>query len=94
VVKLLVDGNRMHMGGSFTTAGGQTANRIVSRTSCLVVCGCAADFNDDGGVDGGDISAFFEAWEAATGCSDVNDDGGVDGGDVSVFFSLWESGGC
>ena len=94
VVKLLVDGNRMHMGGSFTTAGGQTANRIVSRTSCLVVCGCAADFNDDGGVDGGDVSAFFEAWEAATGCSDVNDDGGVDGGDVSAFFSLWESGGC
>lgn len=94
VVKLLVDGNRMHMGGSFVSAGGQPANRIVSRTSCLVVCGCAADFNDDGGVDGGDVSAFFEAWEAASGCSDVNEDGGVDGGDVSAFFSRWEAGGC
>ncbi len=94
VVKLLVEGNRMHMGGSFTTAGGQTANRIAARTSCIVVCGCAADFNDDGGVDGADVSAFFEAWESSTGCSDVNDDGGIDGSDVSEFFSLWESGGC
>jgi hypothetical protein len=27
-------------------------------------CQCPADFNQDGGVDGGDVEAFFLAWEA------------------------------
>jgi hypothetical protein len=55
---------------------------------------CAADFNNDGGVDGGDIEAFFAAWEGGDSCGDVNQDGGVDGGDIEAFFSVWENGGC
>ena len=55
---------------------------------------CAADFNDDGGVDGSDVEAFFTAWENAGGCADVNEDGGIDGSDVETFFMLWEAGGC
>lgn len=55
---------------------------------------CAADFNDDGGVDGGDTVAFYDSWEAGEGCADVNEDGGVDGEDVVWFFRLWEAGGC
>jgi len=55
---------------------------------------CAADFNQDGGVDGSDVEAFFDVWEAGTGCGDVNLDGGVDGADVGSFFDLWEEGGC
>ena len=57
-------------------------------------CGCAADYNQDGGVDGGDIESFFSDWEASGGCSDVNQDGGVDGGDIEAFFQVWEAGGC
>ncbi len=57
-------------------------------------CGCAADYNADGGVDGGDIESFFIDWEASGGCSDVNQDGGIDGGDIEAFFLLWEAGGC
>lgn len=57
-------------------------------------CGCAADYNADGGVDGGDIEGFFTDWEAGIGCSDVNQDGGIDGGDIEAFFLLWEAGGC
>ncbi|MCX5690744.1 MAG: hypothetical protein NTV94_13345 [Planctomycetota bacterium] len=57
-------------------------------------CGCAADYNADGGVDGGDIEGFFTDWEAGVGCSDVNQDGGIDGGDIEAFFLLWEAGGC
>jgi hypothetical protein len=57
-------------------------------------CGCAADYNQDGGVDGGDIETFFSEWEASAGCSDVNQDGGVDGGDIEAFFQVWEAGGC
>lgn len=58
------------------------------------VCQCPADFNQDGGVDGGDVEAFFVAWSAAEIRSDVNFDGGVDGADVEFFFSAWSAGGC
>jgi hypothetical protein len=53
---------------------------------------CIADFNQDGGVDGGDIDAFFAAWEAAEPNTDLNQDGGIDGGDIVVFFDRWEAG--
>ncbi|MBS0196291.1 MAG: hypothetical protein JSR77_05990 [Planctomycetes bacterium] len=55
---------------------------------------CFADFNQDGGIDGTDVQAFFVAWEAGDFAADVNLDGGVDGGDVQTFFIAWEAGGC
>jgi hypothetical protein len=53
---------------------------------------CIADFNQDGGVDGGDVEAFFTAWQVAEPSADVNEDGGVDGGDIESFFALWSQG--
>jgi len=66
------------------------------RTSnCAPACPpCAADFNQDGGVDGGDIEGFFTSWESGDSCGDTNLDGGVDGGDIEAFFLVWEAGGC
>jgi hypothetical protein len=64
------------------------------RGTVTIGCTCPADFNQDGGVDGADVSAFFAAWEYGAGEADVNYDGGVDGEDVSVFFAAWENGGC
>ena len=55
---------------------------------------CAADFNQDGGVDGSDVEAFFIPWHAGSPSADVNGDGGVDGADVQHFFRVWEAGGC
>lgn len=55
---------------------------------------CAADFNQDGGVDGSDVEAFFNEWENGLGCADVNLDGGIDGADVEFFFAVWQEGGC
>lgn len=55
---------------------------------------CPADYNQDGGVDGGDIEAFFIDWEAGSGAADVNFDGGIDGADIEAFFIAWEAGGC
>ena len=55
---------------------------------------CYADFNQDGGIDGDDIVAFYMAWESGDSSADVNQDGGIDGGDSDVFFATWESGGC
>jgi hypothetical protein len=71
---------------------------VVSSGAALTVetCAppCAADFNQDGGVDGVDVAAFFGAWESAALAADVNQDGGVDGADIESFFTLWEAGGC
>jgi hypothetical protein len=62
--------------------------------SNLLSPACIADFNSDGGVDGGDVEAFFVRWESGESDADVNLDGGVDGGDVEFFFTVWERGGC
>jgi cytochrome c peroxidase len=81
-------------------AAGGTALSTVARIP--VFCGSygcpgpcnSADFNHDGGVDGADIDAFFEAWEAGEISGDVNVDGGIDGADVETFFAVWTLGGC
>ena len=55
---------------------------------------CVADFDGNGGVDGGDLGSFFAEFEAGTPCADVDRNGGVDGGDLAFFFSVFEAGGC
>ncbi len=55
---------------------------------------CFADYNQDGGIDGADVEAFFRDWEAGESGADVNQDGGVDGGDVGRFFEAWEAQHC
>jgi enterochelin esterase-like enzyme len=64
---------------------------VTSNTALLTIC--IADYNCDGGVDGGDVEAFFVDWSDADVTADVNYDGGIDGGDVEVFFERWV-GGC
>jgi hypothetical protein len=63
-----------------------------STTSDATFIPCPADFNLDGGIDGGDVEAFFGDWSAGLGTADLNQDGGVDGGDMFTFFTRWESG--
>jgi uncharacterized membrane protein len=53
---------------------------------------CTADFNDDGGVDGADVEAFFIMFADGEPRADVNVDGGVDGSDVEAFFIPWLAG--
>jgi len=55
---------------------------------------CISDVNADGGIDGGDIEAFFVAWSAGLELGDVDCNGGCDGADVDAFFRVWEAGGC
>jgi hypothetical protein len=54
---------------------------------------CFADYNNDGGIDGDDVIAFFGDWDASNACADVDGSGGVDGDDVIAFFSSWDAGG-
>jgi hypothetical protein len=63
-----------------------------SSAAAVLELRCASDFNIDGGVDGSDINAFFEAWEAGEPDADLTNDGGVDGLDVSAFFDRWVDG--
>ncbi len=57
-------------------------------------CQCVGDFNHDGGVDGSDVGAFFDAWQASAPDADVNRDGGIDGADIERFFAKWQAGLC
>jgi hypothetical protein len=52
--------------------------------------GCFADFNNDDGVDGDDVIAFFADWDNSNDCADVDDSDGVDGDDVILFFASWD----
>ena len=74
----------------FTNACGDAT----TSEATVTIITCAADFNQDGGVDALDIQAFFAAWEGADPSADVNRDGGVDGPDVESFILVWEAGGC
>lgn len=69
-----------------TDASGATGTDTV----VITVRTCAADWNQDGGVDDLDIAAFFASFEA--GEADVNEDGGVDDLDILAFFSVFETG--
>lgn len=55
---------------------------------------CPADFDQDGGVTGADIAAFFAEYEQGAPCADADQDGGVTGGDIAAFFVAYEAGGC
>jgi hypothetical protein len=77
--------------GEFT--GHQNHAVLWSVPYCQVEACCLGDYNQDGGIDGADVEAFFADWEAGAAGGDVNADGGIDGGDVEFFFGRWE-GGC
>lgn len=61
---------------------------------CMGCPPCPADYDNNGGVDGGDLAAFFLDFENGEACADVDLNGGVDGGDLAFFFMVFEEGGC
>ena len=67
---------------------------VATRVACPDPFCAAADFNQDGSVDGQDVEPFYASWEVADPAADVNQDGGVDGSDIETFFKAWEAGGC
>lgn len=58
----------------------------------ILLYSCIADYDHNGGVDGGDLSAFFADYEIGSDNADVDNNGGVDGGDLSAFFQAYEDG--
>jgi hypothetical protein len=57
------------------------------------VDGCFADYNNDEGIDGDDVIAFFADWDTNRSCADVDNSDGVDGDDVIAFFGAWDANG-
>jgi hypothetical protein len=82
-------------GGAFTVVGGFWAGAGGQQPGCLwQVAGCAADYDNSGGVDSDDVIAFFAEWDSGVACSDVDVSGGTDSDDVIFFFTRWDAGGC
>ena len=49
-----------------------------------------ADINQDGAVDGDDLTIVLGAWGSCTGCpGDINDDGLVNGDDLAIVLGGW-----
>jgi uncharacterized membrane protein len=67
---------------------------VIPRTDVEPCPACPADFDQDGGVTGSDVEAFFAAFENGESCADTDADGGVTGSDVEAFFFAFENGGC
>lgn len=53
---------------------------------------CLADIDQNGGIDGGDLGAFFELFETGDAAADLDANGGIDGGDLATFFEHFEAG--
>lgn len=70
---------------------GESALVMTRSPACAA---CPADYDQDGGVTGGDIGAFFADFETGAACADVDQDGGITGSDLGAFFALYEAGGC
>jgi serralysin len=84
----------VRLAGFSATASSSRGGGTLS-IDCASTCSpCAADYNQDGGVDGADVDVFFADWVGSAPCADVNLDGGIDGSDVDVFFFFWSAGGC
>ncbi len=94
---LTIDAAGMEHAGRYACVVTTACGTVTSEAAELTVVPpppCFADFNQDGGVDGDDVSVFFAAWETGDASADTNLDGGIDGSDVDVFFHMWEAGGC
>lgn len=78
----------------FTNSCGSVAT-AEARVNVLFECPpCVPDYDQDGGMTGADLGAFFADFEAGGPCADIDRDGGITGNDVAEFFYVWEHGSC
>jgi hypothetical protein len=68
---------------------------VIAAIPVITQCpNCPADYDQDGGVTGADIAAFFTDFEGGLTCADTDEDGGITGADIAAFFVTFEAGGC
>lgn len=78
----------------FRPAAGSAVNSIAISAMPVPSSACPADYDRNGGVDGGDLGAYVADYEAGTPCADIDGNGGIDAGDLAAFFEFYEAGGC
>ncbi|MBL9000715.1 MAG: S8 family serine peptidase [Phycisphaerae bacterium] len=81
---------RIEVSGRAVNIGTQGFALVI--TGAVSEVPCIGDFNRDGGADGADVEAFFNAWETGDPAADIDENGGIDGADVEAFFAAWQSG--
>ncbi len=92
-------GSRFHVRSNSGSSLDLTADYYTfSDGLCTIGCqwladGCYADYNNDGGIDGDDVIAFFADWDNSLICADADASEGVDGDDVILFFASWDASG-
>lgn len=73
--------------GSFTAPG-----NFCVRVDFASIPGCAADFNENGGLDIQDIFDYLNAWFAGNPATDFNASGGIEVQDIFDFLNAWFAG--
>ena len=68
--------------GGLTGGGAGTMNVV-----CAPVVPCPADLNEDGTVDGADLSTVLNFWN--TNQADIDGDGTTDGADLAALLNAW-----
>lgn len=85
-------GNTVHLSGGIgtTTDGYQIVSRRIIE-GAIALSDCPADVNQDGSVDGIDLSTLLGGWGHSSwqAGADLNGDGEVDGRDLGEIFGTW-----
>jgi hypothetical protein len=50
---------------------------------------CPQDFNDNGAVEGADLSSLLNAWGTSEASHDLNHDGTINGADLGELLNAW-----
>ncbi|MBX3354897.1 MAG: VCBS repeat-containing protein [Phycisphaeraceae bacterium] len=66
-------------------------NVVVSGVVCIDAPACVGDINNDGVVDGADLSIILGAWNTNDPTADLSGDGTVNGADVAIVLGNWGS---
>ncbi len=82
-----VDGGRLAGFAWSENAGWINLDSAVSGK--FVGLNCAADFNNDGVVNGADLATLLANWLAPGGLPDLNGDGVVNGADLAQLLANW-----
>jgi len=83
----------IRLGGKNNSRGCGVLNITACSTCPWIADGCAADYDNNGSIDGDDVIGFFTAWDNSEVCADANSDGSTDGDDVIAFFASWDNAG-
>lgn len=89
------DGDTIHVSGHALNSATNRREAVLWTFVPDSLCPpCPADYDQDGGITGGDIAAFVADFEQGLTCADADQDGGVTGSDLALFFATFEAGGC